>query len=249
MLFKQEGNYSPILHGRALLQEFLNDMYVCVERSQTNYLCHNQAALKVKNHRGLCESLENKEDPQGKKVILPSTFIGSPRAMSQLYQDAMAIYCVNGALSLLITMMANPAWPEITAAIPDGANPMDHPTEIVRVTYLKLKRLLFELVQMRQLGLVIAYVSTIEFQKRGLPHAHILAILHPEDQPRTIDDLNDIISAEIPDQRKEPNLLRAVSKHMVHGPCGVHNPQAPCMENGKCSKRYPKALCEETVMD
>jgi hypothetical protein len=63
-------------------------MYVCVERFHTNYLRQNQAALKVKNYQGLRESLENKDDLVGKKVILPLSFIGSPRSMSQLYQDA-----------------------------------------------------------------------------------------------------------------------------------------------------------------
>jgi hypothetical protein len=49
------------------------------------------------------------DDPAGKKVILTSSFIGSPCAMSQLYQDVMAICCVNGPPSLFIAMMANPA--------------------------------------------------------------------------------------------------------------------------------------------
>jgi hypothetical protein len=219
MLFRRKGNFSPILHGHALLQEFLNDMYVCVETSRTNHIWYNQAAFKVKNYKGVRESLENEDDPTGKKGILPSTFIGGPRAMSQLYQDAMAICQVNGPLSLFITMTANPAWQEIKDVIPDGANPMDCPTETVRVTYLKLKRLLYELVQMRRLGKVIAYVLTIKFQKRGLPHIHVMLTLDKSDRPTTPDEINLLVSAEIPDPAVEPILYDIITARMFHGPC------------------------------
>lgn len=34
---------------------------------------------------------------------------------------------------------------------------------------------------------------------------------------------------------------------MIHGPCGQLNPTAPCMKNGRCSKKYPHDFSEETV--
>ena len=48
-------------------------------------------------------------------------------------------------------------------------------------------------------GKVNSHMYVIEFQKRGLPHAHILLILEQQDKIKTIDDIDKIVSAEIPD--------------------------------------------------
>ena len=38
----------------------------------------------------------------------------------------------------------------------------------------------------------------MEFQKRGLPHAHVLLILRREDRPRGADDIDELVRAELP---------------------------------------------------
>ena len=90
---------------------------------------------------------------------------------------------------------------------------------------------------------------TIEFQKRGLPHVHILPWLHPNDKLQTPESIDRVISAELPDKRKYPQLLDVVTKLMMHGPCGMANPKSPCMNEGKCSKFFPKKFADSTTFD
>ena len=97
---------------------------------------------------------------------------------------------------------------------------------------------------------------TVEFQKRGLPHAHILVWLDCRQQqngevPReaSAQFIDGIVSAELPDVLEDPLAYALVDEFMVHGPCGRMDPRCPCMKDGVCSKRFPKSFCEETHVD
>jgi len=169
--------------------------------------------------------------------------------MVQQYQDAMAIVGRTSTPDLFITFTANPQWAEITAAILPGQAAQERPEIVSRVFKLKLNALCKDLFNKHVLGRVMARMHVIEFQKRGLPHAHILIILHPEDKPKTVEDIDSIVCAEIPDRNQQPHLYGIITKCMVHGPCGAIKPGAQCMKDGKCSKRYPRTFSETTVMD
>ncbi|XP_044005570.1 uncharacterized protein LOC122850499 [Aphidius gifuensis] len=85
-----------------------------------------------------------------------------------------------------------------------------------------------------------------QWQKRGLPHVHILVWLKNKIHANQI---NDIISAELPDPEQDPLLHEIIKKNMIHGPCRPLNPFSPCMKNGKCSYNYPRALIDATRSD
>lgn len=92
-------------------------------------------------------------------------------------------------------------------------------------------------------------LMVIEFQKRGLPHSHILLILAHDDKPTTADDIDTIVSAEIPNPALSDQARRLhaiVMKNMVHTECGNANARAPCMQNGICSKGFPKPYAPRT---
>ena len=82
-----------------------------------------------------------------------------------------------------------------------------------------------------------------------MPHAHILLFLEREDKRRDPSLIDEIISAELPDEQTDPVGYNAVVQIMLHGPCGSHNINSPCMENGKCTKHYPKQFRSETTVN
>ena len=92
-------------------------------------------------------------------------------------------------------------------------------------------------------------LHTIEFQKRGLPHAHIILWNSTDTSQPTPTFIDSFISAEIPDPALDPLGYSLVAEHMMHGPCGKNNPSLPCMKNGKCSKGYPKSFYKETSIN
>lgn len=53
-----------------------------------------------------------------------------------------------------------------------------------------------------------------KFQKRGLPHVHILLILDTNDKLRDPKEYDSVVRAKIPKIKEEPQLHKAVLKHM-----------------------------------
>lgn len=246
--------FSLIHAGRFLLQQYVCDQYVRMESNNLNYVRTNQRALLAEAYQGLMDHVNQQHhldvaDPMavGRRVILPSTFVGSPRYMKQCYQDAMAIVRKYGKPDLFITFTCNPRWPEIADNLAAHSTASDRPELVARVFHGKLRELIGDITVNRVFGNVLAYVYTIEFQKRGLPHAHILIILAEDSKLRTAEDVDDLVCAYLPDPETNRRLHTCVTSHMIHGPCGRVNPQCPCMVDNCCSKDYPKPYAEETV--
>ena len=87
----------------------------------------------------------------------------------------------------------------------------------------------------------IPVIYTIEFQKRGLPHAHILVFLNPKYRCVKPEHIDRIISTEIPDKDTDPELFKIVTSLMIHGPCGPENESSPCMDRNKCTKHFQRS--------
>ena len=117
-----------------------------------------------------------------------------------------------------------------------------------QVFTLKLNALLNDITKKNILGRVKSNLHIIEFQKHGLPHAHILIILHPDDKPRLPEDINNLVCAELPDKDAEPDLFKSVTNTLLHGPCGTADITRACTKDGKCQRNYPRPFQTETSL-
>ena len=243
-------NFSTIHRSRLLLQQYLVDAFTKIEGNELAYIRTHQQQLRVESYQGSMDHLGRRAQAEnvavGRIVILPSSVEGSQRNMYQKYQDAMTMVTKHGKPDIFLTMTANPKWPEIQENLLPHQNASNRPDIVSRVFNLKLKELLDDLLERHVLGHVTAFVYTIEFQKRGLPHAHMVLFLADADKPRTAQDVDQLVSAEIPDPQAQPEFHETVKRHMMHGPCGELDPHCVCMENGECKKNFSKPLQQQT---
>jgi hypothetical protein len=96
------------------------DAYVVVEQNRLRYLRLNQKKLRVDLYQGFQDAIvvgDNSDVAIKQRIILPSSFKGSPRHMVQNYQDAMAICRSARCPDAFVTFTCNPQWPEIKRAL------------------------------------------------------------------------------------------------------------------------------------
>jgi hypothetical protein len=227
-------------------------MYIKIESIRLAFYLKptTQNLIRADLYQGLVDSVvagETRACMIGKRIVLPPSFIGGPRDMRRRYLNAMALVQRFGKPDLFLTMTCNPSWNEITKELAPGQSPQDRPDLVARVFKAKLEDLKNLIFKKKFFGEVAAHVHVIEFQKRGLPHAHFLIILKSEYKINNPDQYDQIISAEIPDKCKYPVMHDLVIKHMMHGPCGVLNYKNSCMQNGECKYHYPREFSEATL--
>ncbi|UYV63072.1 hypothetical protein LAZ67_2003057 [Cordylochernes scorpioides] len=231
-----------------LTHQILVDINAKVESERLHYISEHQAQLRATEYIYLLDAIRTDRSHAliGRQVILPSSFVGSPRHMYEYAQDCMAYVRKYGRQDLSITFTCNPEWPEIKL--------MQFPTQgafvrhdlVARIFQLKVTKLIDLITKGDVFGKPQCWCYNIEWQKRGLPHAHILLWLKEKIRPNQIDS---IICAEIPNAEVDASLFRTVTKNIIHGPCGHGYPNPGCMERGRCQKKYPRLLLAETQTD
>jgi hypothetical protein len=174
-------SFSPLFYGRKLFQQYIVDTYVRVEAHRIKWIRENRKKLRVQKYQGLMDYIHTQAQQTGMNpgtiVILPSSFQGSPRNMQQNYQDAMAMVSKFGRPDLFLTFTCNPTCEDIVKSLLPNQKPQHRPDIVARVFHVHLQELLHDITKKHVLGKTTAHVHVIEFQKRGLPHCHLLIFL------------------------------------------------------------------------
>jgi hypothetical protein len=145
----------------------------------------------------------------------------------------MAICRWAGCPDAFVTFTCNSQWLEIKRALPVGQQPQDRPDLVTRVFKIKLKELINDIHKKHILGRTIVEIYVVEFQKRGLPHAHILIFFIEDCKPHTVEDVDRMISAELPNLETNKLAHETVAKCMVHVELRFQMPRAWKKANAK----------------
>lgn len=247
---RSDHNICSIHWFGRLFEEWFVDCFLQAENHKLQYFKRNQSLFRSETYTRLRQQLGGGAPARhigSPATHLPSSFGRGARYFRELYADAMALPAKYGGIDFFVTFTCNPAWPEIVnnSSLPNG---MNSPDLYCRVFHLKMKALLRDILELGVLGVVIAYSYSVEFQQRGLPHLHAVFIVRQEDKPHSAERIDDIVKAQLPDSESDSEYFSAVTKHMLHGPCGIHKPSHYCMRNGKCRFDYPKRLAPVTTI-
>ena len=232
-----------------LTSELWCDVWAQVESMKLGFLRTPQAQSRLRTSRFCavedCFRNQGNLALEGTPMIMPASFVGGAKWYRALYHDAMSLPAHFGRPDIFLTMTCNPRWKEIIENIPEGVdpNPMVHADIVARVFYLKWMALMNDILVGQIFGAVLAFCWRIEWQFRGWPHVHCMLILARK--LLSAQQIDGVVSAEIPDPVAHPELHALVTDLHIHGPfCDEIEPIARCRQRKKdknnCRFRFPK---------
>ena len=236
--------------GGKLSQQYWVDMWVKIDQLRLNSYKTKTAQKKFRKYfvSGRDPNITNDSTLEDIEypTILPSSFTGSARYMNQRMHDALAIVRKYKKADFFITMTVDPKTDEIQKHLRNGDTNSANRADIVRKVFeMKKKYLLYLLIDKEVFGKVAAYTWSVEYQKRGLPHIHLIIILDEASRLKTVQGYDKFISAQIPNPETDKDLYNLVTQLMIHNNCQKFK-NSPCLRKGECSNKFPKQFCERT---
>jgi len=209
------------------------------------------------------------------RTFLSQSMHGSRRHLRSLAKNALALVSEYGRPSLFITLTCNPYWPEIVEQLLPSQTAFDRGDIVCQVFYRKLETLLknirngkyFKIKNMPNLYHKIKFeVRVIEYQRRGLPHVHLVIKFEENNYTPRYEDkagLSEWIdyhitaaypTTELDDEQLEANetfekdlvYAKIVKSHMIHK-CFPECNGGCKNDKNICSKGYDSNILTNTT--
>lgn len=261
---RRADNRHWLFSTNRLGQMFLIGEFLAVESDRLTFVRLQDRKKRMVQQSTLVDYLQNVQFRQllantstkiGRHIPLPGNFTGSSRYNAHIFHNTCALFNAVEPPRFFITFTGNPNWPEIRDNLRPGQTAYDNAALITRVFHEKAA-LFMQAIKEGVMGRPLAWAYHVEFQKRGMPHLHLL--LATEVKITTSDELDQYICAQLPEvpEKDDPEydtkmrLYNCVVHFQIHGPC--ERPSGaepfPCRvdqqkvekNKGKCDKWYPK---------
>ncbi|KAJ3708363.1 hypothetical protein LUZ61_012068 [Rhynchospora tenuis] len=209
-----------ILRSGRLLQQISVDMFACVDQSRVNYIHNNQASLRSDTYMNIRNAVIN-HDVYGRSV-------GRRIILPPSHTGGPRYMFQNYQDAIAVCRHLGPPHLFITFT----CNP----------AWPEITRNLFPGQQPSDRPDLVSRVFRMKLNQMTED------IRGGEFFGPVSGSIDRVISAELPDPDIDPDAYSLVSQFMVHGPCGPARPRSPCMQNGNCSKHFPKRYHDATIM-
>jgi hypothetical protein len=105
--------FNALLCGGRLFARYIVDMFAAADQQHLSWVVQNQPMFRAARFNNLQDAAADDDDnldlnDLGQHVILPSSYTGGPRNMTQGYQDSMAIARYFRKVDIFLTMTTNP---------------------------------------------------------------------------------------------------------------------------------------------
>ena len=145
------------------------------------------------------------------RTYLAESFTGSPRHLRSLAIDAMTIVTELGESTAFVTATFNTTWPELKDMLLHGQTIYDRPDIACQVFKARLKALIHNIKHGKYFGgrKTVYFLYVIEYQFRGLPHAHIVFKLEngPVTQGEKLQFIDTFFKAKYPEPFQEKTAM------------------------------------------
>lgn len=243
-----------------LYNEYLVDMYSRMVDERVSFWKKDEVQGRIASYREYDNAIQSSMDTTDiGRQYLPAGVNGSKRKSKMQVNNAMHLVDVYGKADYFVTLTTNPNWPEIQRHLLQNQTAFDRPDIVNRVFKIKLGQVMKKLRRGDYFGgFPREYeVKVIEFQIRGLPHAHIaIKYSYPENH-----NLFQYVKAVIPpvsenSTDEEKRIHQIICQHNLHKNdghlCSLNRGKTyTCREETHvvCKRNFPKKLSAINTFD